>query len=118
MLPAMMAIEQGYDILLEKPAAPTPEECMQLCKAAEAKGVRVLICHVLRYTKFFRAVKDIIDSGRIGKIMSVIHSECVGDVHYSHSYVRGNWHNTRNLYANFFIFTLGNVAMFFDIKLR
>ena len=95
MLPAMMAIEQGYDILLEKPAAPTPEECMQLCKAAEAKGVRVLICHVLRYTKFFRAVKDIIDSGRIGKIMSVIHSECVGDVHYSHSYVRGNWHNSK-----------------------
>ena len=33
MPPAMMAIEQGYDILLEKPAAPTPEECMQLCKA-------------------------------------------------------------------------------------
>ena len=95
MPPAMMAIEQGYDILLEKPAAPTPEECMQLCKAAEAKGVRVLICHVLRYTKFFRAVKDIIDSGRIGKIMSVIHSECVGDVHYSHSYVRGNWHNSK-----------------------
>ena len=67
--PSLMAIEQGYDLLLEKPAAPTPEECMQICKAAEEKGVRVLICHVLRYTQFFRTVKDIVDSGKIGKIM-------------------------------------------------
>ena len=95
MAPALMAIEQGYDLLLEKPAAPTPEECMQLCKAAEEKGVRVLICHVLRYTPFFRTVKEIVDSGKIGKVMSVIHTEGVGDVHYSHSYVRGNWHNSK-----------------------
>ncbi len=93
--PALMAIEQGYDLLLEKPAAPTPEECMQICKAAEEKGVRVLICHVLRYAQFFRTVKDIIDSGRIGKIMNIIHTEGVGNVHYSHSYVRGNWHNIK-----------------------
>ncbi len=93
--PALMAIEQGYDLLLEKPAAPTPEECMQLCRAAEEKGVRVLICHVLRYTQFFRAVKELIDAGEIGKVMSVIHTEGVGNVHQSHSYVRGNWHDSK-----------------------
>ncbi len=92
--PAIMAIDCGYDLLLEKPIAPTPEECIQVWKAAEKKGVRVLVCHVLRYTPFMRKVKDLIDEGKIGKIMSVIHTEGVGNLHQSHSYVRGNWHKT------------------------
>ncbi len=92
--PAMMAIEKGYNLLLEKPVAPTAEECLAISKAAEAKGVQVLVCHVLRYTRFARKVKEIIDSGKLGKIMSVVHVECVGNIHYSHSYVRGNWRNS------------------------
>ncbi len=94
--PALMAIELGYDLLLEKPIATTPEECVQVWKAAEKKGVRVLVCHVLRYTPFMRKVKDLIDEGHVGKIMSVIHTEGVGNIHQSHSYVRGNWHKTED----------------------
>ncbi len=89
--PAMKAIELGYNLLLEKPAAPTPEECLQIANAAEAKGVHVVVCHVLRFTPFFRLLKQIIDEGRIGRVMNVVHVECVGNVHQSHSYVRGNW---------------------------
>ena len=92
---AMAAIEKGYHLLLEKPAAPTPEECLDIMNSANEKGVHVLICHVLRYTPFFRLLKHIVDSGRIGKIMSIVHVECVGNVHQSHSYVRGNWHSTK-----------------------
>ena len=88
--PTMMAIEKGYDLLLEKPVAPTPEECFAIAEAAEAKGVKALVCHVLRYTPFARKVKEIIDSGKLGKICSVVHTECVGNIHYSHSFVRGN----------------------------
>lgn len=91
--PAMMAIEKGYNLLLEKPAAPTAEECLAIANAAEEKGVQVLVCHVLRYTPFARKVKEIIDSGLLGKIQSVIHFEGVGNIHYSHSYVRGKWGN-------------------------
>ena len=91
--PAMAAIEAGYDLLLEKPAAPTLEECRALDKAATEKGVRVLVCHVLRYNKFFRAIKKMVDDGKVGKIINIEHTECVGDMHYSHSYVRGKWHN-------------------------
>ena len=92
--PAMAAIEKGYDLLLEKPIAPTPEECREIQKAAEEKGVFVLVCHVLRFTKFFIALKNIIDSGEIGKVMNIQHIEGVGDVHQSHSFVRGNWGNS------------------------
>ena len=91
--PAMQAIEVGYDILLEKPVSPTYEECLAIEKAANEKGVRVLVCHVLRYNKFFNAIKRLINEGYVGKIINVDHTEGVGDVHYSHSFVRGKWHN-------------------------
>ena len=91
--PAMKAIEVGYDLLLEKPVSPTLEECREIERAATEKGVNVLVCHVLRYNRFFRALKKLIDDGKVGRIINVEHTECVGDMHYSHSYVRGKWHN-------------------------
>jgi predicted dehydrogenase len=45
---ALAAIEKGYHLLLEKPVAPTPEECLAISEAANAKGVHVIVCHVLR----------------------------------------------------------------------
>ena len=92
--PAMKAIELGYNLLLEKPAANTAKECVDIANAAKAKGVKVLVCHVLRYTPFYKRVKSIVKSGLIGEVMSVDQVEAIGDVHFSHSYVRGNWHNT------------------------
>ena len=93
--PAMKAIELGYDILLEKPVAPTADECRDIANAAEKKGVRVLVCHVLRYTDFFKKVRSIVMSGKLGKVVSVDHVEGIGDLHFSHSYVRGNWHSEK-----------------------
>ena len=69
--PAMKAIEQGYPLMLEKPVAPTPEECIQIRDAAEQKGVPVVVCHVLRYTPFARAVKQVIAEGRLGRIINI-----------------------------------------------
>ncbi len=91
--PSMAAIEKGYDLLLEKPISPSPEECRKIKEAADAKGVRVLICHVLRYSPFFRKVKSLIDSGAVGEIVNIQLTEPVGNVHQSHSFVRGNWGN-------------------------
>lgn len=92
--PAMKAIELGYNLLLEKPAAPTPEQCADIANAAKAKGVKILVCHVLRYTLYWSKMKEMIEQGCIGEVMSVHHAECVGNIHQSHSYVRGNWGNT------------------------
>ena len=89
--PAMMAIEKKYDLLLEKPIAPTPLECFRISEAAKEKGVKVLVCHVLRYTPFYKKIKSFIKSEKLGEIMNVNHTEGVGNVHMSHSYVRGNW---------------------------
>lgn len=91
--PALKAIELGYDLLLEKPVAQTAQECADIALAAQKKGVKVLVCHVLRYTPFFNRIKELLLDGVIGDVMSVIHVEAVGNTHYSHSYVRGNWHS-------------------------
>ena len=92
--PALLAIEQGYDLLLEKPVAPTAKECADILNAARRKGVKVLVCHVLRYSPFYGRVKELLMSGIIGQVMSIDQVEGIGHVHFSHSYVRGNWHNT------------------------
>ena len=93
--PSLAFIEKGYDILLEKPMAPTAKECKEIALAAEKKGVKVLVCHVLRYTQFFCTLKDMLDNGDIGEIMSIVHMENVGNEHQSHSFVRGNWRNSK-----------------------
>jgi predicted dehydrogenase len=94
--PAMKAIELGYDLLLEKPVAQTVKECTDIANAAKAKGVSVLVCHVLRYTPFYKKVKEIVKSGMLGKIVSIDCTEGIGDVHFSHSYVRGNWYSEKD----------------------
>lgn len=91
--PAKEAMKLGYDLLLEKPAAATPEECDALLEIANKYGRQVVVCHVLRYTPFFRALKRMIDEGMIGKVMNIHHVEGVGNLHQSHSFVRGNWGN-------------------------
>ncbi len=92
--PTMAAIDKGYDIFLEKPISPSPEECVAIKKAAEEKGVYLMICFVLRYTPFFRTIKKLITDGKIGEVMNVQHAEDVGHEHQSHSFVRGNWGNS------------------------
>ncbi|MEE0946543.1 MAG: Gfo/Idh/MocA family oxidoreductase [Acutalibacteraceae bacterium] len=92
--PAMKALELGYDLLLEKPVAPTPEECGQIYKQAQKYGRKVMVCHVLRYTPFFMQLKEIVDSDVLGKVTSIEHTEAVGNIHQSHSFVRGNWGNS------------------------
>jgi predicted dehydrogenase len=91
--PAIAALERGYHVLLEKPMAQTPEECVRLVQAAERTGRMLQICHVLRFTPFFNTLHDIITSGRLGQIISVEHRENITYYHMAHSFVRGNWRN-------------------------
>lgn len=87
----MKALECGYDILLEKPISPDPKECLLISEKAKALGRKIIVCHVLRYTNFFSAIKEIVDKGDLGKIVAIQHNENVGNFHIAHSFVRGNW---------------------------
>lgn len=93
---ALRAMELGYDILCEKPLTDKEEECEQLLTAQKKYGNKVLVCHVLRYASSYIKLKEIIDSGKIGKVVSMDWIEPVGYWHQAHSFVRGNWRNTRD----------------------
>jgi predicted dehydrogenase len=84
----------GYEMLLEKPIAPTAGECLEIASAAESQGRLLQIAHVLRYAPFFVAIRDVITSDRLGAIVSVDWRENLVYWHFAHSYVRGNWGNT------------------------
>lgn len=87
----MTALDLEYDILLEKPISPDPKECLEIQEKADKKGCKIIVCHVLRYTKFFATIKEIIDGGELGKVITIQHNENIGNYHIAHSFVRGNW---------------------------
>lgn len=89
----MKALDYNLNILLEKPISPIPEEVAQIANKAKDTGKVFMICHVLRYSPFFVKIKEILNSGAIGRIMSINHNENIGYYHYAHSFVRGNWAN-------------------------
>lgn len=92
--PAIRVLELGYDMLLEKPIAPTPDELDRLARAAKDHPGAITVSHVMRYTPFFATLYRLLQEGRIGQLQGIEHAENIAYWHFAHSYVRGNWHRT------------------------
>lgn len=90
---AIPAMRHGYNLLLEKPVACSVEDCLEIEKVAEECNVRVAVCHVLRYSEYYAKIKNVIDSGALGRIIAIDQVENVGYWHQAHSFVRGDWRN-------------------------
>ena len=88
---ALRALQLGYDLILEKPISPELSDILALQDKVHETGRTVVVCHVLRYTPFYSALKEILDSGEIGRIITIDATENVGYYHFAHSFVRGNW---------------------------
>jgi len=86
------------DILLGalQPMATSISECISIVKSVKENEVIFGIGHVLRYSPYNVAIKEIIQSGILGEIVNIQHIEPVGREHFSHSYVRGNWRNKKD----------------------
>ena len=85
--------QQGYHLLLEKPMAPTEQECEDVVSTVKRCNVLLAVGHVLRYTPYTQALKRLLAEGAVGEVVSLQHLEPVGYWHQAHSYVRGNWRN-------------------------
>ncbi|MBO5411658.1 MAG: Gfo/Idh/MocA family oxidoreductase [Clostridia bacterium] len=81
----------GYNMLLEKPITAKKEELLDLQRLAREKNVKLNICHVLRYTPYYKRIKEIINAGTIGKILTMELDEHVWIAHFVDSFVRGKW---------------------------
>lgn len=87
--PALAALRLGYHLLLEKPMSPRLEECRALASFPLAAGQRAQVAHVLRYTRFWRSLREAVAGGSIGRVVHFEHTESVSTWHFAHSYVRG-----------------------------
>ena len=56
-------------VLCEKPMALTPADCDAMMAAVEKAGVRFMVGHVIRFWPEYQVIKDILDSGRLGRIL-------------------------------------------------
>lgn len=89
-------LKKGYNILLEKPVTSNPKELLEIRDLSKKNNCKVIICHVLRYTPFYKKIKEIIDSKEIGDIVDIQMNEHVWYGHFINAFVRGKWNNEQN----------------------
>ena len=68
---ALQAINAGKHTLVEKPVGQTVEEIRQVQEAAQKAGVQCAPVHNYIYEDGVRRTKELIDSGKLGKVTSV-----------------------------------------------
>ena len=68
---ALAAIARGKHVLCEKPLAMSVEDAASMVRAAEAAGVTFATNHHLRCAGSHRAIRDLIASGRVGRVLSL-----------------------------------------------
>lgn len=69
---AIWCARQGIHIFLEKPMALDRNECEKIMKETEKSGVKLIIGHVQRYFPENILAKEIIDSGEMGAITTIM----------------------------------------------
>lgn len=65
---AKCILQQGKSVLVEKPMTLSAETSLELVELAKAKGVQLMVGHVLLFHPAFRKIKELIDSGKIGEL--------------------------------------------------
>lgn len=68
---ALDLLNHGFNVLVEKPAAGTPEELQAMMDAAREKGRMLAIFQQSRFAPYFEKVRQVIDSGVLGRLVQV-----------------------------------------------
>ena len=68
---AIDALRSGKHVLLEKPMAPTAEDCDRILEAAGESTGLFMVGHICRFDPRVAMAKEAIDAGRIGRIVSM-----------------------------------------------
>jgi len=88
---SLQAVSKGWHVLLEKPVALCETDYRSLMAASDAAGVQVGVCLEMRFHPYFRRIKEILDSGALGKVQEIDHTEHIGPDRMAHTFVRGLW---------------------------
>lgn len=61
-------LEHGKHVLVEKPLALRVKEAAELVDLADARGLKLMVGHVLLYHPAIRKIKELLDAGAIGRL--------------------------------------------------
>lgn len=103
---AIGAAKAGKHILLEKPMAPTVAACDSINAAVAQSGVKLMVAHLLHFSKPCMAAKKIIEDGTIGR--PLIASSWMIKLWMEHN--RREWH-MRNATGGGMLLTAGIHAL-------
>ena len=84
------ALDLGFDAISEKPITNTYERCLEIMEAEKRSGKRVTVTFNCRYMPFFTKVKEIVASGKLGRIMAINYDYYVNRTHGADYFKR--WH--------------------------
>lgn len=62
-------IEQGLNVMIEKPMTLTAGQSKELVELAERMGSRLMVGHVLLFHPAIQKIKEVIESGKIGTLL-------------------------------------------------
>lgn len=68
---AIMAMKAGKPVYVEKPLAASYEDCARINRVSEETGIPCFVAYYRRYLPYFRRVKEIVNSGVIGRLSNV-----------------------------------------------
>ena len=68
---AIMAMHAGKPVYVEKPLAASYDDCARINRVSEQTGVPCYVAYYRRYLPYFQKVKELVNSGELGKIVNV-----------------------------------------------
>ncbi len=90
---ALFCIENGVNLIIEKPMAMSIEDANRIIDASEEKGVKVSACHQNRFNVAIQELRKAVEDGRFGKLShGSIHVRWNRDHgYYDQASWRGTW---------------------------
>ncbi len=85
----------GKNVFSEKPLATKIEDCQEIFEAYKKSGLIFATGFVLRYSKLYRKAKELISSGKLGKVLSIDANENITPAHGG--YIMMNWRRSTEL---------------------
>ncbi|WP_462250478.1 Gfo/Idh/MocA family protein [Ferruginibacter sp.] len=69
--PAMMALDKGFNVVIEKPITFTLEQAKQIKEKLDATGLTLLLCHTYTGYPMIKQAKQLLKAGSLGKVRKV-----------------------------------------------
>lgn len=83
------SLEAGKHVFCEKPLATSLEDCLKVREACEQSERQFVLGLVLRYSPHYQKIKQLVEAGAIGRIISMEFNETL---HFTHgAYIHGDW---------------------------